>query len=329
MNTPPNPGHQADGYAPAYAPSRCAAAIGTLMESSYLPRTESEVKFETYRYYLECFREYLRQEHSDWQAFARKVLKHTQRVQPLKDFDISWLERFLKIAWNTEYLLSVGSGDTELLRINNQWAPIQCYYAVYAGAEAMSHVIDGGKADGHKKALQKCTGYFVQKGLAPWNMAFRGPLGKRRHEQRPVNFPDDLSVPHNLQRRGVQPLEMIAKCLKAEHANRVDDEWSRSKGLKYCFDPGYTGLLHFLYRLRIKSNYKEVDLFVSRAPEDKVKSFSGAIKFLCFCNLLYMEIIIMRRCRKGSLQRIAEKYLALNQRADRLQKRLAFYDAEL
>lgn len=296
------------------------------IQQPYKPSSESKIKFETYRFYLECYKQHLIDEYHNWQNFALKAFLHSSKLQGIKEFDSSWVERFLKISWNTEYLITVGADDPEILRINNQWIPIQSYYAIYAGSEAFSYVLDANKAGSHQKALRKVTDYFVKCGLDPWNKAYQGARGKRGNEHKPVNFLRNIQIPHNLQRRNVSPLEMIAKCLKAEHFHRIDDIWDKSCGIpKYKFNPHFTGLLHFLYRLRIKSNYEEVDLFISEAPESNIRNFSEALRSLCFWSLLYLEILIIRKCRKKFMIDIGMKYLDINPRAEFLRKRIEFY----
>jgi len=296
------------------------------IQQPYKPSSESEIKFETYRFYLECYKRYLIDRYHSWQNFALEAFQHSSNLQGIKSFDSRWIERFLKISWNTEYLIGVGSNDSEILRINNQWIPIQSYYSVYTASEAFAYVLDGYKADSHHKALRKVADYFVKSGLDPWDKAYQGARGKRGNEHKPVNFPQNIQIPHNLQRRNVTPLEMIAKCLKAEHFHRIDDIWDKSCGIpKYKFDPGYTGLFHFLYRLRIKSNYEEVDLFISEAPESNIRNFYEALLTLCFWSLLYLEILIIRKCKKKYIIDAGIKYININPRADFLRKRIEFY----
>lgn len=246
------------------------------------------------------------------------------------DFDHAWVERFLKIAWNTEFILSAGANDPELVRINNQWSPIQAYYAIYACGEALAYVLDGNKADGHMKTLTKLTDFFTKNKLSPWNLSFEGHLGKDHKCHTPCNFSSGIVIPHNLQRSNVTPEETIAKCLKAEHPNRVDDLWQKRKGkFKYNFDPGRTSLLHFMYRLRVKSNYKEIDLFVSHAPANKIQNFNTSLQYFCYYTLLYMEVVLARKCKKSYVLDLGEKYLRVNSRANRLQRRMEFYRSEI
>lgn len=287
------------------------------------------IKFDTYRFYLECIADYINHEYGDLHQFGIRCLENTRKLRLFNGFDSAWVERFLKIAWNTEYLLSISTGKPELMRISNQWIPIQTYYAVYAACEATGYVLDGGKSGSHQKALRKMTEHFVKVGLSPWNKAYYGAGGRLRNEHRPVNFPSELEIPHNLQRIDVNPLGMIARCLRAEHSNRIDEQWhskKKSGAYKYKYNPGHTGILHFLYRLRIKCNYESVDPFISEAPDSDIVSFSNSLLDICFSTLFYLETHLIRRCHKNFLLDIGHQYLTLNSKAERLEWRLKFFE---
>lgn len=292
--------------------------------------SEADIKFETYRGYLDAVRRHIYQTYGSWKHFGRTCIDQTLHMQGIGVFDQPWVERFLKIAWNTEFILSDGAKDVELVRINNQWSPIQAYYAIYACGEALAYVLDGNKADGHQKTLTKLTDYFEKNSLSPWNLSYEGPRGRTCQDHKPHNFSADIRIPHNLQRSDVTPQELIAKCLKAEHANRVDDTWQKRRcQFKYNFDPGRTSLLHFMYRLRIKSNYKEIDLFVSQAPAAKILNFNTSLQYICFYTLLYMEVALARKCKKSFLLALGDKYLTVNPRAHKLKRRLEFYNSQI
>ena len=64
---------------------------------------------------------------------------------------------------------------------------------------------------------------------------------------------------------------MIGTCLIAEHKHRISDKYKKKSGNhKYELDPGPTGILHFLYRLRIKSNYKDAMIMFEPATATKI-----------------------------------------------------------
>lgn len=290
--------------------------------------TTSGIKFETYRFYLVCFRDHLFMEYSDLAGFVGKSAKLSASIKPAKSLDPTPIEPFLRIAWNTEFLLSIDHGDPDIVRINNQWAPIQAYYATYSGLEAVAYAQDGHLPKSHSKTQRKCSDYFVNLGISPWDKAFQGSEGKSGSAHKPVNFPSSLVIPHNLQRSGVDPLGMIARCLKAEHSHRIDDKWKSKKEsgcFKYQYKPGPTTLLHFLYRLRIKSNYQEIDAFVTQAPQNEILEFAEALQALTSWSLALFEIVLIRRFGAQVVLDVAQDYLAANPSATKLSARLSEY----
>lgn len=112
---------------------------------------EAKIKFETYRYYIQCFVEIINERYPDNEKLIIEVLNQTKKLQGFKGFDNGWVARFLKNAWNTEYVLKFNlSDDPELAKINNQWLPIQAYYSVYSAGESLSYLLDGNKAKSHR-----------------------------------------------------------------------------------------------------------------------------------------------------------------------------------
>ncbi len=287
---------------------------------------DAEIKFETYRFYLESFSNYLCNEYTDIENFLSVCSKHSHTLQGVKSFDAKAVESKFKIAWNTEFLLNSDLGDINLTRINNQWAPIQAYYAIYSSAEAFACVLDGTPSNTHKSTLRKVTAYFARSGLPPWSFAYRGCRGKGGNDHLPINFPPNISVPHHLQRYGVESVQMIAKCLKAEHNHRIDDLWSQKTGMhKHQYDPRDTSFLHFMYRLRIKSNYKETDLFITKAPDQQIYGFASSLKTLCTWSIAYFETLLARKCGKRYLLELIEKYIELNPKNQALLNRSKQY----
>lgn len=292
-------------------------------------KDDDEIRFETYLNYLTAIRNYLIESYGDWNGFAIQCFENIASLQSKPGLDSAWIERFMKLAWNTEYLLSSEPPEPEIVRINNQWTPIQCYYAVYSAAEAYCCALDGQKSDGHTPTLRKMTAHLIKTGMAPWNLAYHGPQGRDKNQARPLNFPQDLRLAHNLQRHDVQPIGLIARCLKAEHTHRIDErhisQSTKGRRPKAVIDPGDTGLLHFLYRLRIKANYQKMDIFLAAPSTDRSREFFEALRMVCNWSLTMMEITLARRCRPASIFAMADRYLKINPRAGGLIDRFKFY----
>jgi hypothetical protein len=283
--------------------------------------------FRTYLNYLTAIRTHFRAEYGKYAAYAEVCLLATRRLQGASAIDLRYVERFMRLAWNTEYLLHASdSGDAEIQRLSNHWAPVQAYYAVYCACEAAGYIIDGAKPGSHAKALRKVTDYFKRSGIAPWGIVCTGPRGKGGGGHRVLNLPANLQLPNNLE-RDAAPLGLIGRCVRAEHNHRIDGEWDRatSKCYKYAFDPGETSLLHFLYRLRVKANYRDVDIFLADATDHEVLSFGHNVRFATVALLIYLEIVIMRKIRKRTLLEMGERYLQQNSNAGVLRRRLGLF----
>jgi len=293
------------------------------------PSEEAEYKFETYRYYIQCFVEMINTLYPNDQALVEEIYHETKHLQGFKEYDRNWVARFLKNAWNTEFVLNINMvDDPELARINNQWLPIQTYYSVYSAGEAVSYLLDGNKAGSHRACLRKLNNFLVKLDIVPWNLMYKGPIGKKSDQHLPINIPPNINVPHNLARRGISSIQMVCKCLKAEHKKRVNDEFKKVKGrFKYAFDPGYTSLLNFLYRLRLKSNYEEIDVFLAQAPDNIIMEFGKNMASLSLKTLILFEIITMKKIGKTDFNSIVDEYLVVNQNASALQTRREFYSA--
>ena len=69
--------------------------------------TGAEKAFETYRFYLVCVQRILTAEHKHWETFGEECFHRTKTLQGMKTVDQTWVGRWLKIAWNTEHLLTV------------------------------------------------------------------------------------------------------------------------------------------------------------------------------------------------------------------------------
>jgi hypothetical protein len=287
---------------------------------------EDLLRFETYRNYLHRFASYSRELHPDCESLARACALATRGHRPLLDLDKGWVRRFTSIAWNTESLLAATPVEVDLLRISNAWLPVQAYYAVYSAAEAAAYVIDGTKADGHQKALRKIAEFSTRLGIGPWNLAYTGPKGRDGKQHRPVNFPVGIAPGHNLAGSTSSDVSIIARCLKAEHQNRIKEEYKRSNKRQYLYDPGQTTLFHFLYRLRVRSNYRGIEPFITQTDEGSIRSFSGSLQTVVRRTLCFLEGILLAKCRRTVVLQMAADFMRSNKRTSWLQERVSVYE---
>lgn len=291
-------------------------------------------RFSTYLNYLENISDFIHSEYGDPDNFGDIIVKETKRFRTLSGLELTKLEKWLKLSWNTEYLLYVSceDKDDEILRFTNPWIPVLTYYSIYSCLIALCYSYDKSVPNTHGGTLKIATNLLVDKGIPPWNLAYEGPPGRKDQDHMPKNFPDNIDLnelPSNLSTIHTEPIRMIATCLRAEHINRKEDIWkSGYDGRKYDIDPKYTGIFHFLYRLRRKSNYEDMD-FTTIASNNAIKDFTINLEEICYCTLMYMEAIILRRCGKDNFLGIAKKYLNKNKDATQLKDRISIYKEKI
>ncbi|MCX6718418.1 MAG: hypothetical protein NTY81_02345 [Candidatus Staskawiczbacteria bacterium] len=303
-----------------------------------VPSTEPEIKFDVYQNYFKCFRRFIEGKYGGKDQFVNFLWEKLVINKLSGSIDENIIKRFLYIGWNTEFLSSMNDNENiELLKINNHWKPIQSYYAVYSVGEALGFLIDKSTQESHSGCIKKLNTFLVEKigVIEPWSFAYKGTL---RHEFSPINFPIDVKLVNSLSRGGVRSVDMISTCLKAEHINMIEDfkpqktnkkqkELGMAKKLKKDYDPGYTTILDFLYRLRIKSNYKDVEIFITDAPDDKIKGFSHNLSFVVSYTLTLFEIIIIKRYGLNRFLKLAEDYCKnLGKQENDLSARLKLYN---
>lgn len=305
-----------------------------------IPITKSEKAFDTYRFYLSCIVDDLEKNYSTLEDFAKHAWDECGLALSTYTLDNKILRRFLIIAWNTEYLSKSNiSPEIEIIKISNQWRPIQAYYSIYSAGEAVSYVLDGTLVESHSKCIAKLNSFFVDRvRMRPWCFCYSGSTRKGVVSK---NLPSDVTPVNNLSRRSAHA-DIIATCVRAEHRNRIDEFEPRKlsitqrkrgekKLLKVDYNPGYTTLLNFLYRLRIKSNYKDAEIFISDSPDEYIKKFSENLASIVNATLLLFEIIIVRRWGKDNFIRLAESYLKSSRYnkengGSPLERRLKIYD---
>jgi hypothetical protein len=239
------------------------------------------------------------------------------------------LKRFLSIAWSTELVATINDKQHPiLLRVNNHWKPIQAYYAIYSLGEAVVYALENSSPESHAGCLTRLNNILVSSiKVLPWGLAYSGTtrLGFSSH-----NFQVPTPTISPLQRRSIDNSSMIATILKEEHRHRIEDwEPPRRQGkklkLKKDYDPGYTTIFNFLYRLRIKSNYKESEVFVVDAPDEKIKSFNGNLSAIINNTAILLEIILIKRLGFEVFSSMADNFIKENMIDSPLKKRMILY----
>ena len=234
----------------------------------------------------------------------------------------------LRNGWATEVLLNsprvLGGGD--LIGFANLWAPVQAYYAIFEALSALVMTTSSSKPPKTHAALLQWAGSTLARPgspfVVPWTARVLGAPGSWQYEgfgavaiQQISNLssPTAANAPH-----------LLALGLKTTREEQIKDRregWlkgtktkagtkrknlPRRELLANATAMRPTTLFDLLWRLRVRSNYKEGDALLSGAvgPGDAA-GFHDAFSDIVAATLVTIEIFLARLVGGTELERCA------------------------
>jgi len=298
--------------------------------------SDEEMVFQTFRGYLSAT--------CNW---ARDLYPHAGGLLPGLEGAVKarrWMTRtpansmnltnrgaeILRNGWATEVLLNsprvLGGGD--LIAFANLWAPVQAYYAVFEVFTALHMTIGGSKPPKTHAGLLAWAGGNIAHAntpfVVPWTARVGGAPGAWTFDGFGTTTPNpgisNLSAPH-----AANAPHLLAKGLMTTRREQIDDhhdKWleklTTRAGMPRKNLPAAiltaratamrpTTLFDLLWRLRVRSNYKEGDALLSGAlgPADAA-TFHDALSEIVAATLLTTEIYLAHVVGKAVLQRCAD-----------------------
>lgn len=241
----------------------------------------------------------------------RAVVRQLQDLSYLQDFRSSSatnkreVAKYLKNGWNTEFLLRLNAdaltGDA--LRNSLHWAFPQAYYAVFMTTLAF-YKVAGFTETTHAAVIRK-VGALMKQGKYPERLSFLAGGGKSR-------------IFHNIARSELPSTAFFdetdrrvcdAQICQFLNATREHDLKEKSRHFKFKAKTGkrkkalnhtewgkvserlgLTSILSLLYRKRIKSNYRDIDTYLSQhlVPEDL---YNDLIQVVGCCNFVHEAFV--------------------------------------
>jgi len=239
--------------------------------------------------------------------------------------------QILRNGWATEVLLNAprALGGGALVSFANLWAPVQAYYAVFNSFTAMAHVLSPAPPATHIKLLNwaaDAAGHASMPFVSPWTARVGGAPGAWSHH----DFgPDPLNLRiSNLTtaRAGTAP-SLLALGLRTTRAEQIEDRregWIAAQPLTRAgtrrrnlattalvanatrMRP--TTMFDLLWRLRIRSNYREGDEFLTGAlSEGDAAAFHTALCDIVAATLLTVEIYLAHVVGAAGLEACARR----------------------
>jgi len=286
--------------------------------------SEYEYKFLTYLHYLTSLRNFLKDNCQDYQSFGQAIASsgNFRKIQGGHCQDIDLLKRVMRNAWFTEVQLNLPGSRPELITYSNHWAPVQLYYACFLSLRGF-FLSSGSNIDKNHIATLRTISSEIERRpslfLEPISVMCKGDP-EHKTEQYP-NLPSGISINRI---SSLSPSErvsfydsycMFLRTTRNRQIETAVNEWKKKhrrkkigKEKRKCCVDGLpsTTIFDVLYRLRIRSNYADADLYLLNISNecDAVRlyeCFTGIAWHTLFVFELIMTKYLGKRARHINL----------------------------
>jgi hypothetical protein len=287
--------------------------------------------FTTYKNYLLSLNYLMSLIYPDYPEILAKL----KNVQRNSNVDIGRVRDLLLNSWNSEVLLNFpGLLKNDFLKFSNHWSPVQSYYSIYLALRALIIAKNFDARGDHTTTLQVVVSNFIKgEKLLPL------PWGLLLDNQGFQNLPEDVSP------RQINPLEnpyyfrsdqnrlcdslclflkttrkrvIEEKCQdwKGKHPTRKGPRKRLPAGQRKKIVQKTKAISTFdcFYRLRIRSNYKDVDIFILGSSAPETKYYFDALCNITDKTLFVIETYLYRYLGKKNMEQTISEY----QQADTL-----------
>lgn len=252
----------------------------------------------------------------------------------------------LLLALSGRYVL-----DDEVIRLANNWAVVQAYYVVYHATQALAVARGFPRPDSHPKTQNQYANFWVNRplDLSPWALgaaasgwrncpagraidpAIHGWSGCSRLTQLSIaakayRTTRDDAVAEALDRLRERKRAERRRAWAAEEKSRLDkgrkprkEPPSRKPHLTPADQVSVNGkvpthsLIHYLYRLRIKTNYVDSAMFTDGPPDETRSAIVHRdLRYIASATLLVHELHVGRLVGLPRLRKWTGDWLASN-----------------
>jgi hypothetical protein len=279
----------------------------TLQDAISVGSKEDQIRFRSFRNVIASI-SLLFDKTNGTSAQMVRALSERRPASPKAGVDVKRVTMLLRRAWATETLISLPHRRDELRSIiapTSLWLPVQTYYAVYAALEAFfltkGHVIQH-----HGPAQDHFANNYLQQMPFPLNCSVKGQDAKADYHNFNVQpnrqfsnlrFPQDIDDAEHLLALSIRTTRRAI--LEERYANWRKDP-KRRKRLTFADKESIgkreapTTLLHFLYRLRLRSNYQDSELFVTGPSRIESEQFSRHCVAVADYVIAALEVRVMQ-----------------------------------
>ncbi|MCH8052338.1 MAG: hypothetical protein IIC86_10020 [Chloroflexi bacterium] len=296
-----------------------------------MPTEEDAGAFKTYRNYLDAFSRVIDDTLGTDLSGLPKMMAKPQFVNLRRPVSVDPLVTHLRSAWSTELLMTsfraLDLGD--VVRYANVWVPVQSYYAVFTALLAWQ-VASGSEATSHTAVLNAIGNEMrSRKWLPPpWTAVCLGCPQVDDYVFESVPNVADRTISNFEAPSDVESSwSLVAKCLGTTREDIIDDaitEWKKHNKNKkgqprkalyrhekadIAEKEAPTTLFDFLYRMRIRSNYRDTDAFALGASSPaQAGQFYDLVTKVTSATLRFVETLVVGRVGVKEFERVLLAY---------------------
>jgi hypothetical protein len=297
--------------------------------------SDEEMAFQTFRSYLEAVCVWTKALYPHREgvlagvATAVKAGRWSGRTTAANRVLTNRGAEILRNGWATEVLLNSPRvvGGAELIGFANLWAPVQAYYAVFNAFSAMAMTLSASRPPKTHATLlgwaATQVGHPASPFVVPWTARVGGAPGTYTFEGF-AGAPIDHGISNLVAATVLNAPSLVAVALRTTRRDQIEEHregWRkglrttsgrvrrnlpRAVVIEQATKLRPTTLFDLLYRLRIRSNYKEGDALLSGAlgPADAA-AFHEALAEIVAATLLITEIYLAHAVGRPTLDRCA------------------------
>lgn len=285
-------------------------------------------RFFAYSNYLIAASRLMRQCHPTDSSFAANLCSMSG-VTKIKKRDCDSIPRIaelLRNSWFTEVALCEARKYPDFLPFSNPWAMVQAYYSIYLTIRAYFHAFNRVVAPTHRTTLRTISSDLVScknRFPEPWKSILIGDTKSKpihfanSHYSKPLKLSNALESPYTAD--PWQHYFLFLKTTRDRQIKSAIDKWKIDQSKKRINSTDrsilvsnihQTSFFDALYRIRARSNYRDVDSFAfgSSTPV-AADELHEALASVIYCTLFMFEIMIYKSIGKWHFSRIVNAFL--------------------
>jgi hypothetical protein len=295
--------------------------------------------FRTYLHYMASMNYLICATHGDGSAVDYVQLGRAVRSTPgcarmhTRSRPSRLYEKELRNAWFTEVALNMPRilGQPDLIPYSNHWATVMAYYIIHHGARAALAVRDGRlpARPGHDWLLRQVSDFARQRRVfpTPWGVLCLGHRGDWVYDGLPEGTPQECpSLLTAFRPEHAWPSLCKAPSTTRERAiEQAVEEWKRrekkrripkAERLRLSDAVPASTIFHFLFRLRLRSNYMDADAFATAIgmPDDALL-FNQCLTNVVSSSMMVWETLICAMVGADELLKLANQAMRVTRTA--------------